>query len=327
MRAPAVRRRPTTSPTTSPTTRPTTAASRANRSGWLLISPSLAVVALVVLVPFALVVVFGFSEIRLVDIPFLGTEPVEWTLDNFRRAAASGTFWGALWTTVLYAGLTAAGSLGVGLVLALALRRPFVGRGLVRALLLVPYVLPVIAAATIWKTMLNPQYGIVNAFGRAYLGWDTPVGFLSTTSADVLGIPVPVALLVVVVFEIWKSAPLAFLFLTARLQAVPGEIEEAAALDGADRRQALRFILLPQLRAVALLLLLLRFIWSFQSFDDVYLLTEGAGSTQVMAIQVYTELVTKADIGSAAAYGLLMSLILCVLLLGYVVLSRRTEES
>lgn len=306
--------------------RPTTARARENRTGWLLVTPSLAVVALVVLVPFALVVVFGFSEVRLVDIPYLGTEPITWSLDNFRRAATSQAFWGALWTTVLYAALTAVGSLAVGLVLALALRRPFRGRGLVRALLLVPYVLPVVAAATIWKTLLNPQYGLVNAFGRAYLGWDTPVGFLSTTSAEVWGMPVPVALLVVVLFDVWKSAPLAFLFLTARLQSVPGEIEEAAALDGANRRQTLRFVLLPQLRAVALLLLLLRFIWSFQMFDDVYLLTEGAGSTQVMAIQVYTELVTKADIGSAAAFGLLMSLVLVVLLAGYVVLSRRAGE-
>ena len=111
-----------------PTGAATGRARRENRSGWLLVSPSLAVVALVVLLPFALVVVFGFSEIRLVDIPFLGTEPVEWSLDNFRRAAASQAFWGALWTTVLYAGLTAAGSLAVGLVLALALRRPFARR-------------------------------------------------------------------------------------------------------------------------------------------------------------------------------------------------------
>lgn len=74
-----------------------------------------------------------------------------------------------------------------------------------------------------------------------------------------------------------------------------------------------------------LLLLLIRFIWSFQNFNDVYLLTEGAGGTQVMAIKVYTELVTRSDIGSAAAYGLLMSLVLCVLLAGYVLLSRRKE--
>ncbi|MEN3612137.1 sugar ABC transporter permease [Plantactinospora sp. ZYX-F-223] len=298
---------------------------RENLNGQLLTGPSLVLITLVVLLPFVLVVIFGFSDTRLIDIPRLSPSTIEWTLDNFVDAARSDAFWGALWTTVAYAGLTTIGSIGVGLVLALALRRPFRGRGLVRALLLIPYVLPVIAAAMIWRTMLNPQYGIVNAFGQEYLGWQNPIGFLSTTSAELAGLPVPVSLLVVVCFEIWKSAPLAFLFITARLQNVPGEIEEAAALDGASGWQNLRHIILPQLRGVVLLLLLMRFIWSFQSFNDVYLLTEGAGGTQVMAIKVYTELITRADIGSAAAYGLLMSLILCLLLAGYLLLSRRKE--
>lgn len=298
---------------------------RENLNGQLLTGPSLLLIILVVVLPFILVVVFGFSDTRLVDIPRLSPSTVEWTFDNFVDAAKSDAFWGALWTTIVYAGLTTIGSIGVGMALALALRRPFRGRGLVRALVLVPYVLPVIAAVTIWRTMLNPQYGIVNAFGMEYLGWDSPVGFLSTESQDVLGVPVPVSLLVVILFEIWKSSPLAFLFITARLQTVPAEIEEAGALDGASAWQNLRRIVMPQLRGVVLLLLLLRFIWSFQSFNDIYLLTEGAGGTQVMAIKVYTELITRADIGSAAAYGLLMSLILSVLLAGYVLLSRRKE--
>ncbi len=298
---------------------------RENLNGPLLTGPSLLLITLVVVLPFVLVVVFGFSDTRLVDIPRLSPSTVEWTFDNFVDAAQSDAFWGALWTTIVYAGLTTIGSIGVGMALALALRRPFRGRGLVRALVLVPYVLPVIAAVTIWRTMLNPQYGIVNAFGMEYLGWDSPVGFLSTESQDVLGVPVPVSLLVVILFEIWKSSPLAFLFITARLQTVPAEIEEAGALDGASAWQNLRRIVMPQLRGVVLLLLLLRFIWSFQSFNDIYLLTEGAGGTQVMAIKVYTELITRADIGSAAAYGLLMSLILSVLLAGYVLLARRKE--
>jgi multiple sugar transport system permease protein len=302
-----------------------TRSQRENLNGQLLTAPSLLLIALVVLLPFALVVVFGFADIRLIDIPRLSPSTIDWTLDNFTRAARSEAFWGALWTTVLYSGLATIGSLGVGLVLALALRRPFRGRGLVRALLLIPYVLPVIAAVTIWRTMLNPQYGIVNALGERFLGWESPIGFLSTTTKDVAGVPVPLSLLVVVVFEVWRSFPLAFLFITARLQGVPGEIEEAAALDGAGAWRTLRYIILPQLRGVILLLLLLRFIWSFQNFNDVYLLTEGAGGTQVMAIKVYTELITRADIGSAAAYGLLMSAVLGVLLSGYVLLSRRKE--
>ncbi|WP_307043294.1 carbohydrate ABC transporter permease [Agromyces ramosus] len=278
------------------------------------------------ILPLILVFVFAFSEVRLVDIPRLGTEPIDWTLDNFTRALNNPSFWQALGTTLLYSTLTMIGSVGVGLVLALALRRPFRGRGLVRALLLVPFVLPVIAAVTIWQTMLNPQYGLVNTFGREFLGWETAVGFLNTTSYEVWGIPIPLSLLVVVLFEIWTSAPLSFLFITARLQGVAPGIEEAAALDGANGAQIVTRIVMPQLKGVILLLCLLRFIWSFQSFNEVYLLTEGAGGTQVMALKVYTELITRADIGSAAAYGLLMSVILVALLAVYVALSRRKVD-
>ncbi|MDR5699234.1 carbohydrate ABC transporter permease [Agromyces aerolatus] len=299
---------------------------RDNRNGLLLTAPTFLVITLASLIPLVLVVVFAFSEIRLVDIPQLGTEPIDWSLDNFRRALSNPSFWQALGTTLLYASLTMVGSVGIGLVLALALRRPFRGRGVVRALLLVPYVLPIIAAVTIWQTMLNPQYGLVNAVGRQFLGWEQPVGFLNTATTEVWGIPIPLSLLVVVVFEIWTSAPLSFLFITARLQGVSPSIEEAAALDGANGAQILTRIVMPQLKGVILLLCLLRFIWTFQSFSEVYLLTEGAGGTQVMALKVYTELVTRADIGSAAAYGLLMSVVLITLLAVYVVLSRRKVD-
>src|SRR5690625_6137097 len=82
------------------------------------------------------------------------------------------------------------------------------------------------------------------------------------------------ALSVVILFEIWKSAPFTFLFVTARLQNVPAELEDAAAIDGANARQRLTHIVLPQLRTVVMVLLLLRFIWSFQNFNDIYLLTQ-----------------------------------------------------
>jgi multiple sugar transport system permease protein len=298
---------------------------RENFNGYILSAPSMIMITLVVVIPFVAVVVFAFADIRLIDIPQLSPLNIDWTVGNFSRAMDSSAFWGALRTTLAYATFTTLGAIVVGLVLALAMRAPFRGRGLVRALLLVPYVLPVIAAATIWRTMFNTQYGIVNAWGMEYLGWDRPIGFLSTTSMDVAGVSVPVALTAVILFEIWKTAPLAFLFITARLQSIPFELEEAAALDGASSRQILTSIIAPQLRAVILLLLLLRFIWSFQSFNDIYLLTGGAGGTQVMAVKVYNELITRADIGSAAAYGILMSLILTVLLIGYVFVVRRKE--
>lgn len=305
--------------------RPLSMRQRENLHGIVLTSPSLVVLTVVVIIPFIAVVIFAFADIRLVDIPTMSLGDIDWTLDNFRRAIQSGAFWSALNVTLIYSGATTIGVIITGLAVSLAMRHPFRGRGVVRALLLIPYVLPVVAGATVWRTMLNPQYGLINAIGMEYFGWERPISFLSTTSTEVAGVTVPVALTTVIAFEIWKTMPLAFLFITARLQSIPNDIEEAAAIDGANSRQILFRIILPQLRNVILLLILLRFIWSFQSFNDIYLLTGGSGGTEVMAIKVYTELITRANIGSAAAYGLLMSAILLVLLAVYVVVSRRKE--
>ena len=295
---------------------------REDLQGRAMVSPTVLVVFAMVMLPFLAVVAFGFLNIRLVDIPRVSLFDLEFTLDNFRTVLSSPSFWTALRITVIYAALTTLGAIAAGMAMALALRHPFRGRGLIRALVLVPYVLPVVAAATIWKTLLNSQYGLVNAFGMKFLGWDAPIGFLSTTTREFAGIPVPVSLFTVIAFEVWKTAALAFLFITARMQVIPGDLEEAASIDGASIVQRFRYIVLPQLRGVVVLLVLLRFIWSFQSFNDIYLLTGGAGGTQVMAVRVYDELITRANIGTAAAYGLAMTVILTVLLTMYVRLNR-----
>ncbi|WP_420111992.1 carbohydrate ABC transporter permease [Pseudactinotalea sp.] len=298
---------------------------RANLHGYLLSAPSYLAIAVVILLPFFAVVVLAFADFRLIDIPRLSLDTIDWTLDNLRDALGSSAFWSALSTTLVYAAFTTLGVIAGGVIVALAMRKPFRGQNVVRALFLVPYVLPVIAAATIWRTMLNPQYGIVNAFGTEVLGWSAPIAFLTTKSAQIGGVTVPVALIVVILFEIWKSAPFTFLFVTARLQNVPAELEDAAAIDGANAGQRLTHIVLPQLRTVVMVLVLLRFIWSFQSFNDIYLLTQGAGGTEVMAVKVFKELTVRADVGSAAAYGLWMTAILLVFGVLWAVANRRKE--
>jgi len=303
-----------------------TRSQREDLNGRLLVAPTALVVVLVVILPFLAVILFSVAHIRLIDIPRLTLNNITFTTDNFAHALSSQSFWSGFGTTIAYASLTTIGAIVGGLAVGLALRRPFRGRGLIRAGLLIPYVLPVVAAAAIWKTLLNPQYGVVNALGKTILGWDAPIAFLSTTSQTFAGVHVPVTLFTVVAFEIWKTTPLAFLFITARLQVMPAEPEEAAALDGANSRQVFWHIIFPQLRGVVILLVLLRFIWSFQSFNDIYLLTGGAGGTQVLAIRIYTELITRADIGSAAAYGLVMTAILAVLLSFVVIVNRRGER-
>ncbi|MBF8193874.1 sugar ABC transporter permease [Nonomuraea sp. K274] len=307
--------------------RPPSLARLEDLQGRLLVSPTVVIVAVVVLLPFLAVFVFAFADIRLVDIPRLTLGDLKLSLDNLSQVLSSPGFWTALRTTLIYATLTTAGTIACGLAVSLALRHPFRGRGLVRGLLLVPYVLPVIAGVTIWKTLLDSQYGLVNAVGRELFGWDSPVSFLTTKSLDVWGVPVPLALLTVIAFEVWKTFPLAFLFITARLQAVSAEQEEAAMIDGTSAVQRLRYVVLPQLRGVLALLVVLRFIWSFQNFNDVYLLTGGAGGTQVLAVRVYDELITSVDIGTASALGLLMTAMLSVLLIAYVRMTRKERDA
>jgi multiple sugar transport system permease protein len=292
-------------------------AARENRAGLGFVSPTLVVVLVVVVLPIAWTVLLAFQHSRLVDIQTSGIFG-NWTLRNFEQVFTSPGFWSSLWTTLLYTIGATFGSIALGLVAALALRRPFPGRALLRGSMLLPYIAPVVAVAFVWEVMLSPQYGVVNQWGTQVFGWDNPIAFLSQRQSEVslfgLDIPVPVALLTVIAFEVWRYFPFAFLFLLARLQAVPAELEEAATVDGATPLQRFRHILLPQLLPVIALLSVLRFIMTFNKFDDVYLLTGGGAGTDMVAVRVYDFLTARFDVGAASAQALVLAVVLVVFL-------------
>jgi multiple sugar transport system permease protein len=288
-----------------------------SRAGLALISPTLVIVLVMVVVPILWTVLLAFQRLRLLNLRSSGLFG-EFTLGNFDNVFGAPGFWSALATTLAYSVLGTAGAIGLGLVAALALRRPFRGRGVIRAVMLLPYVAPIVAVTFAWSTMLNPQFGVANHWGTRLLGWDEPIAFLSQRSSEVsvLGLTfgVPTALLTVIAFEAWRSFPFAFLFLTARLQAVPGVLEEAAKVDGATLTQRFRHVVLPQLLPTIAVLAVLRFIWTFNSFDDIYLLTGGGAGTEVVAVSVFNVLTARGDIGGAAAQALALAAILAVLI-------------
>lgn len=296
---------------------PLTAAGRENRAGLAFVTPTVVVVAVVVVLPILWTVLLAFQNARLVDIQGMGLLG-NWTLENFHNVFGSPGFWTSLWTTLLYTAGATAGSIALGLIAALALREPFRGRGLLRGSMLLPYVAPVVAVAFVWEIALSPQFGIINEWGSKLLGWDDPIAFLSTRSYEVslfgLHFELPLALLTVIAFETWRYFPFAFLFLLARLQAVPDGLEEAAKVDGAAPTQRFRHVLLPQLMPVIALLCVLRFIMTFNKFDDIYLLTGGGSGTDVVAVRVYDFLTARFDVGAAAAQALVLAVILMGLL-------------
>jgi len=286
-----------------------------------LVSPTVIVVIVMVVLPVLWALLLSFQRIRLLQIRRLDLLGSEYTFRNYDQLLSSSEFFETARTTLYYSVFGTLGAIGLGLAAALLVRRSFRGRGIVRGLLLLPWVAPVVAITFIWTVLLSPQLGFVNAVGTDVLGWNAPIPFLSqekgTVSLFGLSIGVPTALLMVIIFESWKSFPFAFLFLLARLQAVPGELEEAAQVDGATPTQIFRHILLPQLAGVIALIAVLRFIFTFNAFDEIYLLTGGGAGTEVLATQVYSFLTARNDVGASAAVAMFMAAVLAVLLLFY----------
>lgn len=273
-----------------------------------MVLPTATVIIAIVIVPVIWNFVLAFQQTDFTSIAANGLiNP--FTLDNFIGVFEDSGFWTSLWTTIVYSVLSTAGSIAVGLIAALAFRQPFRGRGLARSLMLLPYVAPVVAVTFVWQIMLNGQFGIINTLGKTWLGWEQPIDFLGKA---------PNALITVIVFEIWRYFPFAFLFITARLVALPRDVEEAALVDGVTPWQNFQHIVFPQLLPVISLLSVLRLIMTFNKFDDVYLLTGGGAGTEVAAVRVYDTLVGSFDIGGAAANAFVLSAILGVFLFIYI---------
>lgn len=161
----------------------------------------------------------------------------------------------------------------------------------------------------------------MNALGVQFGLLRDPISFLSerTIQLSLFGLPftLPLALTVVILFEAWRYFPFAFLFILARFQAIPQDMYEAADVDGASPLQKFWWVTLPQLVGILSTLFLLRFIWTFNKFDDIFLLSGGAAGTETLTIAVYDEAFAGADLGAGAAASVVLFVILGVFMVLY----------
>ncbi|MFT4028522.1 MAG: sugar ABC transporter permease [Protaetiibacter sp.] len=290
---------------------------RDNRDGLVMVLPVIVIVVATIVIPIAWNVILAFQDKTFTSLRKNGLfGPLSFT--NFVSALGDERFLASLGTTIVFSLGATIGSIIAGLIVALAFRRPFRGRGPLRALLLLPYVAPVVAVAYTWSIMLHPQYGILNHLGTTLLGWEHPVDFLGTPGW---------AMVTVIAFEIWRYFPFAVIFLSAALLGLPKDVDEAALIDGATPWQSFRHVLLPQLMPVIALLSVLRLIVTFNKFDDIFLLTGGAAGTEVAAIRIYNLLVGRFDISGAAANALVLCVVMAVALVAYLALTRREERA
>lgn len=272
------------------------------RFGWRLIAPSAAVIALLILYPIGYNVFLSFFDVRLQgDNVYVGAR-------NYTGVLADPAFWRSVVTTVLYVAGTTAGTTLVGLGVALVMNKRFPLRGLVRSLILLPYVAPVIAVVYGWQFIFDPVNGVFMHVTVELLG-------LFEERFNLIGAPRN-AIVVAILFNVWKNFPFSYLMLLSSLQAIDDSLYEAAQIDGATAWQRFRFITLPEIFFVLGALVVLRVIWNFNKFEEVFLLTDNV---RVLSVFTYFKAFTGAlDQGQGAALALIQFLLLVGFILFYV---------
>lgn len=278
---------------------------------WLLMLPLLLIMLAVIGWPFVDTLRLSFTDARLV-----GTGGAFVGLENYRHLFSSDAFWRALRVTTAFAVISVLVEMVLGVLVALLLMQEFRGRNLLRALLILPWALPTVVNALLWRLIYNPEYGALNAM-LVQLG-------LLDGYRSWLGEPSS-ALAALIVADAWKNFPLVALISLAALHAVPPAIRAAALVDGANALARFRYVILPYLAGPLMVAMVLRTIEAFKVFDIIWVMTRGgpANSTRTLSILVYQEAFSFQRAGSGASLALIITLAVTVLTVAYVVLIRR----
>jgi multiple sugar transport system permease protein len=253
-----------------------------SRLGKLFIAPSILTMALVALFPllYAMVLsLFAYDGWRREG--FAG-------LANYAEALTSGQFWGPVNATVVFTVVSVTFELLIGLGFALIMNRAFVGRGLTRAVVLAPWVIPTVVSAQMWSLMFQVTPGFINHYA-----WFVPEDFNWLGTAGW-------AMVAIIIADVWKTAPFVALLLLAGLQAIPREVYEAAHIDGASAWQRFIHITLPLLKPAVLVALLFRSVDSLRVYDLPKVMTGGTFGTETMSMLVQRFVVDNPNPGIGA---------------------------
>ena len=297
---------------------------REARLAWGLLLPTALIVFGLVIFPAIFSVWISFRDVGLKNLndvfhaPFVGLENYRHVFNDFAFKYQGLQSMGAAVTSIVYSFSSTILTLIVGLIAALLLNRPFRARGLARSIFLFPYVAPIVSVAFVWRWILDPRpSGVLNDILMRLGIIELPKAYLATRG---------LALLLVIVFEAWRYFPFAMLMLLARLQAVDATLYEAADVDGANAWQKFWYVTLPELRYVLGAVFLLRLIWTFNKFDDIFLLTGGGFGTNVLPVLTYQFSFRSYNFGKGAANAMILLGILVVFLVIYVSTVMRGAE-
>jgi multiple sugar transport system permease protein len=256
------------------------------RLAFFMVSPSMLLIAVVAAYPILYAIWLSLHEysVRVAGLS-------RWAgLRNYTDALSNPDFWDAMVTTLVFSGASVSLELIIGIGMALCMHEAFRGQGVLRTVVLVPWAVLTVVTAIMWRTIFESPQGFVNQI----LGGDTV--WLGQE---------PHALIVIIIADVWKTAPFMALLLLAGLQVIPGEIYEAARVDGATKLQRFRKITLPLLMPAILVALIFRTLDALRIFDLPYVLTKGANGTTTLSLIAQQTFAENRIYGLGAAYSIL----------------------
>jgi multiple sugar transport system permease protein len=275
---------------------------RESRLGWRLIAPCLGVIGLLIIYPILYNLYLSFFDVKLTgDKIFVG-------LANYEKLLKDTAFYGSVLTTVIYLVGTVFGTTLVALLVALLMNLEFPLRSLVRTLILLPYFAPVISVVFGWQFIFDPVNGIYNHVVVEVLG-------IATERRNLIGEP-KTALVVLIIFDIWKHFPISYLLIVSKLQSINKDQYEAAAIDGYGPIGRFIHVTLPELYFVLGTLIILRFIWNLNKFEDVFLLAPNVETLPIFTY--YAAFTGIIDQGFAASVSVVQFMLLSFLIYFYV---------
>ncbi|SES12674.1 multiple sugar transport system permease protein [Gracilibacillus ureilyticus] len=278
---------------------------RTNKMTYIFLIPTIIVFLVLTVYPLLYVITASFFSMNYLQ----GTEWKFVGFQGYQELFQDSLFWVAFKNTIIFVVIAVSLEVFFGLMFAILFQKNFKGSAIIRSIVLLPMLLPPITVALTWKMMYEYDYGIINYFltlvGLPAIEW--------LSSADW-------ALFSIVITDVWQWTPFAFLIILASLQTIPKDLYESAAVNGASGFQAFRYITLPLLKPVILLVLFLRTIDTFQIFDKMYVLTGGGpgNATETLTFYIYRQGFRYFETGYATAATLVVVIIIVILSIGYI---------
>jgi ABC-type sugar transport system permease subunit len=270
-------------------------------------------IGILFILPFlaAALVFMVYPVVQVVRLSFYYRNPLRpdvWQfvgLDNFRYIFSDPLFWDSFAQATIWTFASILLQTVLGVAIALLLHQPLRGISIFRGLLLFPYIVPTAVIALIWTWMFNPEIGIVNYALHAARLIDEDIYWLSTPG---------MAMASTILLNVWKYTPFVIIVVLARLQTVPLELYDAAKVDGAGALRRFVDITLPQLKEVLMVVVVFRTIWTFNKFEEIYLLTRGGPGTSTFNLAIYSfeQSIANLRLGVGAATGVVMTAMLLI---------------